>query len=53
MLTRDELVQGYIKFYNGVQILAEHEADEIMKMADLDGSGSIDYTEWIIATNNR
>ena len=53
VLTRDELVEGYKKWYNGVSILAEHEADEIMRMADLNGNGEIDYTEWIIASMNR
>ena len=53
VLTRDELIEGFKKFYNGAQILAENEADDIMKKADLNGNGEIDYTEWIIATNSR
>jgi len=30
--------------------MAEIEVDEIMKKADLNGNGSIDYSEWLAAT---
>ena len=33
--------------------MAEIHVDEIMKMADLNGNGSIDYTEWLAATLNK
>jgi len=33
--------------------LAEAEVDKIMKIADTDGSGEIDYSEWIVATINK
>lgn len=33
--------------------LAEVEVDRIMKIADTDGSGDIDYSEWTIATVNK
>ena len=32
---------------------AEEEVDKIMKLADIDGSGEIDYSEWIMATANK
>ena len=33
--------------------LAEDEVDRIMKIADTDGSGEIDYSEWIVATMDK
>ena len=33
--------------------LAEVEVDRIMKVADADGSGEIDYSEWIVATMDK
>lgn len=33
--------------------LAEGEVDRIMAVADSDGSGEIDYSEWIIASVNK
>jgi len=32
---------------------AEEEVDKIMAAADIDGSGEIDYSEWLAATTNR
>ncbi len=33
--------------------LAEEEVDRIMKVADTDGSGEIDYSEWVVAAINK
>jgi len=33
--------------------MAEDEVDRIMKAADTDGSGEIDYSEWIVATTDK
>jgi calcium-dependent protein kinase len=33
--------------------LAEDEVDRIMKVADTDGSGEIDYSEWVVATMDK
>ena len=33
--------------------LAEAEVDKIMKIADTDGSGEIDYSEFVVATINK
>lgn len=49
-LTREELVEGYRKHYGD---LAEIEVDEIMKMADTNGNGAIDYSEWLAASVER
>lgn len=32
---------------------AEEEVDKILKLADIDGSGEIDYSEWLVATLNK
>jgi len=33
--------------------MAEEEVDKILRVADIDGSGEIDYSEWLVATLNR
>lgn len=33
--------------------LAEAEVDRIMKIADADGSGEIDYSEWVVASMDK
>ena len=33
--------------------LAEAEVERILLVADADGSGEIDYSEWIIASVNK
>ena len=32
---------------------AEAEVDRIMNIADIDRSGAIDYTEWVVATIDK
>lgn len=49
-LSREELIHAYRKIYGE---MAESEVDNIMALADIDGSGEIDYSEWIMATTNR
>ena len=41
---------GYRKIYGD---FAEEEVEKILKSADIDGSGEIDYSEWLVATLNR
>ncbi|CAD8156509.1 unnamed protein product [Paramecium octaurelia] len=50
-LSREELVNGYKKVMSDID--AETQVDEIMKKIDADGSGSIDYSEFVYATINR
>jgi len=50
-LSREELIAGYQKIM-GLSS-AEAEVDAIMKAVDNNGSGSIDYTEFVMATINR
>lgn len=49
-LSRDELVEG---FRATLGDLAEDEVDRIMKIADSDGSGEIDYSEWVVASMDK
>ena len=47
MLSQDELQVGYEK------LLGEEAAEETAKIfakVDIDGSGAIDYSEWVVAT---
>lgn len=50
-LSREELVDGYRKIMGLAD--AEAEVDAIMRAVDNNGSGSIDYTEFVMATINR
>ena len=50
MLQREELIAGFKEIYGEVQ---EEEVDEIMALADLNGNGELDYSEWLVATLNR
>ena len=49
-LSREELIEGYKKIYGE---LAEEEVDKILQRVDANGSGEIDYSEWIVATINK
>lgn len=51
VLSRDEIFEGYKEIYGEVKAL--EEVDDIMKSIDLDGDGSIDYNEFLVATINR
>lgn len=33
--------------------MAEEEVDKILARVDADGSGEIDYSEWMVATINK
>ena len=44
------MILGYTNVYGG---FAEREVDKIMKNVDSDGSGEIDYNEWLMATMDR
>jgi calcium-dependent protein kinase len=49
IIDRDELVKGYKEFLN----VDEEQVDKILEVADADGNGEIEYSEWIIATINK
>ena len=50
-LDRDEVFQGYEEHF-GVAI-TEEQVDAMFKAVDIDGNGSIDYTEFVMATMNE
>lgn len=50
-LTKDELLKGYATIMNSPN--PEHEVETIMKMVDINESGAIDYTEFVMATINK
>ena len=50
VLSKDELAQGYEKYFG--QDAAEM-VDRIFVKADIDGSGEIDYSEWVVATIDK
>uniref|UniRef100_A0A0G4HAB5 Calcium-dependent protein kinase 1 n=1 Tax=Chromera velia CCMP2878 TaxID=1169474 RepID=A0A0G4HAB5_9ALVE len=52
MLSQDEVVKGWKKVFTESD-LTDAEIEEIFKAADADGSGSIDYTEFLVATLDR
>ena len=49
-LSRQELIEGYRQIMGD---LAEAEVDRIMAIADSDGSGEIDYSEFVVATMDK
>ena len=50
-LTKDELLEGYKVIMNNPN--PDIEVENIMKMVDINESGAIDYTEFVMATINR
>ena len=50
-LSKDEVLVGYTAIYGAD--LAEVETQRIMEIADIDGNGTIDYTEFINATLDK
>ncbi len=53
VLTRDELILGYMKVYNFTRLEAETEALKIIKSIDLNNSGEIDFFEFIVAAMHQ
>ena len=50
-LSKQEILEGYEEVF-GVPI-NEEEVDRMFKEIDIDGNGSIDYTEFVMATMNE
>ncbi len=51
-LTKEELLEGYAKFY-GNRERARAEVESLMAKADVDNNGSIDYSEFLLAAGNK
>lgn len=54
-ISKEELLEGYKELYKDQRSQAEIqlEVDTIWTKIDLDGSGTIDYTEWSVGTINK
>lgn len=50
-LQKDEIQAGYKKFFG--RELSNEEVDEMFKKVDVDNSGEIDYSEFVVATLNE
>ena len=50
-LSRDELLDGYRRVYG--YNFNEEEVNALLEMADTDGSGEIDYSEWLMTAVSR
>jgi len=51
VLSRSELIEGYIKVFKD-KAAAEQEVNKIIAQVDINNSGEIDFTEFIIAASN-
>lgn len=52
MLSKQELSIGFQRIYNSAQE-AEEQVEKIFYKCDIDGSGNIDYSEWVVATIDK
>ena len=53
-ISREELIEGYKRMYkNQDEETVVAEAERLFALADVDGSGEIDYSEWAVATINK
>ena len=50
MLSKYELTVGYQRIYGEA---AQDVVDRVFEKVDIDGSGQIDYSEWVVATINK
>jgi len=50
MLSKQELTVGYQMIYGEN---AAEEVEKIFDKVDIDGSGQIDYSEWVVATIDK
>lgn len=51
VLSKEELTQAYHKFFDIEQ--ANYMIEKIFTKVDMDKSGYIDYSEWVVATINK
>lgn len=50
-LSKEEVLEGYEEVFN--MPINEEEVDKMFSEIDIDGNGSIDYTEFVMATMNE
>ena len=46
-LDRDEIKQGYLKYFN--KLMTDEEIDRLFRTVDIDDSGYVDYSEFLVA----
>lgn len=51
VLTKDEIKAGWSKYFGTV--LSDNEIDDMFNKVDTDGSGKIDYSEFVVSTLNE
>lgn len=51
MLSKEEIKEGYEKIFG--QSMNHDEIDKLFAAVDIDGSGFIDYSEFVVATMNE
>lgn len=53
-ISKEELIEGYKQIYKNMsEEDVIKEATRLFKLADTDGNGEIDYSEWQVATINK
>ena len=52
VIGRDEMVQGFLKFYDEKQ-LTNSQIDTIMENSDFDQNGFVDYTEFLLSSIDK
>ena len=50
-LSKDEIQAGFAQYFG--RSLNDKEVDEMFEKVDADGSGEIDYSEFVVATMNE
>ena len=54
MLSKQEIIVGFEMLYGeGKAEFAAEEAERVFNKVDIDGSGQIDYSEWVVSTINK
>jgi hypothetical protein len=49
--TKKEIQQGYLEFFG--KVMSDEEVDEMFAKVDVDDSGAIDYSEFVVASMNE
>lgn len=50
-LSKEEILGGYDKYFG--KVMSEEDVDNLFDSVDIDKSGYIDYSEFVIATMNE
>jgi len=50
-LDKKEIQSGYLEFFG--KVMSDEEVDEMFSKVDVDDSGAIDYSEFVVASMNE